>query len=192
MALYLVTPPAAQPVNLADIKQHVRRAYSADDDAMLQAYLDAAVAMLDGKDGILGRCMVTQSWGFDLDQWARTIALPFPDVASATIRYRDAEGVVQTVAASAYELSSGNPATLWFNDDFDFPALSAIHRHPISVEFEAGFGDVDAVPAALKQVIRMMAAHWFVNREAVLSGATVGELPLGVATLISTYRWVSI
>jgi uncharacterized phiE125 gp8 family phage protein len=53
--------PASTPVSLSEAKAHLRVTSSAE-DAVIQMYLDAAVSYLDGWAGVLGRCMVTQTW----------------------------------------------------------------------------------------------------------------------------------
>jgi uncharacterized phage protein (predicted DNA packaging) len=47
----------------------------------------------------------------------------------------------------------------------------------------------DGVPAPLKEGIRQLASHWYVNREATFDGAgTVETLPFGLMALITPYR----
>ena len=57
----LVTPPAETPVSRTEAKAHLRVDGTGDDD-LIDGLIDAAVAHLDGYTGILGRCMVTQTW----------------------------------------------------------------------------------------------------------------------------------
>jgi len=56
-----VTAPADRPVTLAEVKNHCRIDHS-DDDTLVQSYIDAAVAHVEGWSGVLGRCLVTQTW----------------------------------------------------------------------------------------------------------------------------------
>lgn len=49
-------------------------------------------------------------------------------------------------------------------------------------------GEQDNPPAPVAHAIRMLAAHLFENREAVLVGVTAQEMPLGVMTLLDPYR----
>lgn len=193
MALSRNTAPAIQPVDLDDIKRHVRRAFSTDDDTALQAYLDAAVAFLDGRDGRLGRCMINQIWLFDVEEWCPEVALPFPDVSAVTVRYFDADDVEQTVAPDQYLLSGGTAPSIRFVSGFAAPALAIDRIRPIVIEMTVGFGaTADNVPAPLRHAIRMLVGHWFVNREAVAEGAAPGEVPLGFDALIAPYRWISV
>lgn len=48
--------------------------------------------------------------------------------------------------------------------------------------------DFSPVPADIKQAILQLAAHFYANREAVLVGAGVNEIPYGVADLLRAHR----
>lgn len=56
-----VAPPTAQVVALQDMKEHLRVMHD-DEDLMIQSLTDAAVSWLDGWDGVLGRCIMPQTW----------------------------------------------------------------------------------------------------------------------------------
>jgi uncharacterized phiE125 gp8 family phage protein len=61
----------------------------------------------------------------------------------------------------------------------------------VTVTYSAGYGDADAVPAAIKEAIKLLAANWYENREAAIvgaSGVVPMELPLGVRDLIASYQ----
>jgi len=49
----------------------------------------------------------------------------------------------------------------------------------------------DPAPATIKQAILMLAAHWYENREAVLTGGNAYIVPFGVHDLLGAHRaWV--
>lgn len=56
-----VTPPTAPVVSLHDMKEHLRVLHE-DEDMLIQSLTDAAVSWLDGWDGVLGRCIMPQTW----------------------------------------------------------------------------------------------------------------------------------
>lgn len=56
-----VTPPTAQVVTLQDMKEHLRVLHD-DEDMLIQSLTDAAVSWMDGWDGVLGRCIMPQTW----------------------------------------------------------------------------------------------------------------------------------
>lgn len=77
----LITAPTAAVVTLADMKAYLR-VDSADEDVVVQQLIDAAVAYLDGWGGVLGRCIMPQTWAFEAV--AGDVESPMPDVTAAT------------------------------------------------------------------------------------------------------------
>ena len=180
-----IAAPASNPVSVAELKTHARIDH-ADEDTMLAGLLDGAVAHLDGYTGILGRCIVEQTWRQDFQGWYGDMLLPFPDVSSVTVRYRDEVGAEVDVEPSAYELTNriGGPR-LELRHDYARPTLQDA-TSPVSVELVAGFAEV---PWSIKVAIMMLAAHWYDHREAVAEHSAK-PVPLGFDSLIAPYRHV--
>lgn len=143
--LALVTAPTVTPVSLTEVKADLRVIHSGD-DAMLQTLLDAAVTSLDGAEGTLGRCMVTQTWDWTTDDFTEELKIPLPTLQSITsITYRDADGATQTATG---HLISGQRVTM----PDGWPATDG-NPGAVTVRFVAGYGLAAAVPAALKAAI---------------------------------------
>lgn len=113
MTPVLVTPPVGQVVELPELKAHLRVDHD-DDDILIASLEMAAVAHLDGWTGILGRCILPQTWAVNLP--AGCHVLPFPDVTGAV---RDIDGVAQPVdvkrTGSGYQVDLAEPAVLSFS-----------------------------------------------------------------------------
>lgn len=187
----LTSAPAEPPVTLAEAKAHLR-VDGSDEDTLITSIVSAVTSHLDGWTGILGRCIVTQTWTFSLDGWASRIGLPFPDVSGVEITYRDSDDTEQTVSTSLYDTVEGpRGAVLVFKDGFTSPSLYDDRAAPISVAVTAGYGGADAVPEALKQAILLMVGHYFENRTAVSEGG-LREVPMAFEALTTPYRsrWV--
>lgn len=152
----LVTPPDELPVSIPDVKQHLRVDH-ADDDAHISRLVASVVDHLDGYKGVLGRAMITQTWEIGARLWRPVMQLPFPDVQSAVVKYRDIDGVEQTVEAAEYELFRGPlGARIFFKDAFLSPHLHDDEPEPISVTFTAGYGGANDVPMDIKIAIMLM------------------------------------
>lgn len=80
MTPYLITAPAAMPVTTTDMKAHLRVDHS-DDDGKIADYQSGAVAILDAWGGVLGRCIMSQTWAVDVIGPGPHV-LPFPDATS--------------------------------------------------------------------------------------------------------------
>ncbi|NJL07380.1 MAG: hypothetical protein HC900_03295 [Methylacidiphilales bacterium] len=190
MRLIRITPPPTSPVSLQDAKDHLRIEHS-DDDTLIDHYLQAAVQRLDGRDGFLGRALITQTWKLLLDGFPDAITVPLPPCqAVAEIAYVDAAGTVQTLAADAYQvfgLADAAPAGIVPAFGTAWPATRAM-REAVSVTFRAGYGDSAAdVPAPLRTAILQFAGTLYANRETVTADA-VDELPDGALATLAEHR----
>lgn len=171
-------------IDLALAKAHLRAEGSAE-DGLIQSYLDAAAAHVEGATGkLLSRRAVVQDF-------ARLFAyLPLwwgPDPAGFTIDYLDAAGAPATVSGQRL-----NRDRIYPPQD-GWPAL--LDYSPVAVTYTAGFGDgvgETPVPADLVQAQLMLVAWWWSNREAVALAATVAEIPLGVEAILQKHRVVRI
>lgn len=185
----LVTPPAAAPLTIDEVKAQVR-ADGTDEDALLAILIAAAVAYLDGWSGILGRCLVTQTWSLSFDDFSRCMRLPMPASAISSIEVQALDGTPSTVSGSNYTLQDDELGSfVRFKDSYSFP--SDLHEtKAVAITFTAGFGTAAAVPADLKIAMLMLIGHWFANRETVNIGNITSSLPFGFDTMVSKYRRV--
>lgn len=168
MTLTLVTAPAALPISLEDVKLHAR-VDSNDEDERIKSFIEAAVERLDGRDGQLGICLITQQWKLTLDAFANAIALPLPPCQSVeSITYVDDDGATQTLGEGTYQvtgLRSIDGAKVHLAYGASWPSVRAIPE-AIAITFTAGFGDdEDAIPEAIRTDIAMCAARLYENRE---------------------------
>jgi uncharacterized phiE125 gp8 family phage protein len=184
----LVAAPAVTVWTVDEMKAQLRIDGS-DEDNTLTALLAAATGYLDGHAGILGRCMIEQTWLQSFGCFERRLRLPFPDVSSVVVKYFDTDDAEQTVDAGGYQLledARGN--YLRFVSTFATPAVNPDRLDAVSVAMTVGYGDaVDDVPAALRQAIMLLIGHWYTNREAVGLN-TLSALPLGFDALIAPFR----
>ena len=179
----LTVPPAAPPVSLIEAKTHMRVSGS-DEDALISALIDAATGYLDGWAGILGRCIVSQTWRQDLPCFSDEIRLPLPDVQSAVIAYTDLAGATQTVLASNYYVVNRvGGAALVRNSTFSWPATANL-PNAVRVSMVCGYA---TTPPALKSAILLHIGALFTNRESVSAS---NLMPFAYDALVAPYRRV--
>ena len=171
MRLVLVTPPAAPPIMLAEVKAHARVSHD-DEDLLLQHYIDAATAWLDGPAGILGRCLVTQTWRAEFNAVTGPIRLPFPDTVIDSAVFTDAEG---GELIHAFELQ---------DQRLLLRPVSGFGR-PAAITFTAGYGAPTDVPAAIRQAMLLLVTQWYEHRQVT---GTASALPFAVEALLAPYR----
>ncbi|WP_166163118.1 head-tail connector protein [Chelativorans oligotrophicus] len=199
----LVTPPSTLPVTLAEAKAHLRvNALGSDgnllaneDDALIEGLIRAATDHLDGWTGILGRCLVEQTWRQDYDAFAHCLPLPLgPLIQIDSVKWTGRDGVQHTLAQQDYAavVDGGGRAAVRMADGFSVPGDLA-SSGAVSVTFRAGYPTIDnksTVPAALKQALLLLVGAWYENREETVIGVSVAALPPSVAfaALIRPYR----
>jgi uncharacterized phiE125 gp8 family phage protein len=185
----LITAPAEVTVTLTEAKAWLWVDHS-DHDTMITAMIAAATGHMDGHGGVLGRCLVTQTWRQDYETWSDELRLPFPGIQSIThVKYYDEDGTLQTVTNTEYELYEDEiGGVVKFKDDFDIPNLDDDRKAPVQITFVAGYGAASAVPEQLKAAIKMHVANMYAYRE--IAGEQMAEVPMNYWTMIAGHRRV--
>jgi uncharacterized phiE125 gp8 family phage protein len=153
----------------------------------------AATQRLDGRDGSLGLCLITQSWTLTLDAFTAEIAIPLPPCQSIdAITYVDPDGATQTLDAGAYQvfgLGSADGAKVRPAHGTSWPA---IRNQPdaVAITFTAGFGDNPGdIPEPIRTAIKMRVGHLYENRESVVIGTGYNtETPDGPEDFVRNFR----
>jgi uncharacterized phiE125 gp8 family phage protein len=169
MKLSLATPPAVLPVTRDEAKLQSRILGNAE-DTLIDLYIAAATAELDGPTGVVGKCFITQTWRLDLNGWVGPVGLRVEPVQAVAVYYMGADGEEHTLPTSNYVLHTGvgtSPVLQWIGS---LPALGS-EFWPVRVEITAGN---DAAMPDQKVAILLRAADLYANREAAsVGGAAV-------------------
>jgi uncharacterized phiE125 gp8 family phage protein len=184
MSLILTQPPAAEPLALADLKAFLK-VEGPEEDGLIQSVAAAARAHLEA---LTGRAFVTQGWRIRRDAWppAGRMALPIGPIASLdAVTVETAAGTVSVPLARFRLDGAALPPRLgWQPGSLPVPGLPLAG---IAIDVTAGFGAPDAVPPALVQAVRLLAAYWFDNRSLVTVGHEVAVMPRMVADLVAPF-----
>lgn len=180
----LITPPAFEPVTLAEARAQCRiDTANTLSDALLEDVLIPGAR--EDCEQRLRRAIVSQGWRLTLDRFPLgAIALPWPRLLAVTaIRYRDSAGTVVTLAGSAYEADTeAQPGTVQPIKSTTWPSTYGMSGD-VQVDFTAGYSAGDRasqlalIPKCLKQWILLRVATAFEFREDVVAGASVAQLP---------------
>jgi uncharacterized phiE125 gp8 family phage protein len=187
MITRLITPPATEPVTLAEAKLHLK----VDDDAedtLITSFIAAARAQCEH---ILGRSLITQTWELVLDSFpAGSIELFNPAIISVTsVKYIDAlTNLEVTLTANQYVLDKDSePGWIDAAIGVSWPETALI-SNAVRVRYTAGYGAAGDVPESIKQWIKMAIGVWFKNREASVESA-ITTLPHDFyGALLDRYR----
>ena len=183
----ILVPPAGEPLSLDEAKALLRVEH-ADDDAVITALIAAARGHVEA----LTRCaLMVQTWRVVRDAWpaeGRLVLRRGPLRAVVAARVFDAAGVAHAVDVQRFVVDAASGVIA--SPSWALPAPGRCVAG-IELDVELGFSaQPEDVPAPLGQALRMILAHWYDNRGAVASGATL--LPAGAAVLLAPYRTLSL
>ncbi len=158
-------------------------------DAVLEAYLRAALAAIEAR---IGKALVERAFSWSVTAWRDGCSQGLPvapvQVISA-VKVIDKIGGEIVVPAGTYYLEKDSQRPRLVAASGALPSISA--GGSAEVVFQAGFGPAwSDVPVDLAQAVFLLAAHYFENRRG--EGGREDLLPFGVMALIETYRSVRV
>lgn len=191
MATYrLVTGPATEPLTYSEVKAFLRLNDDSE-QALVTSFITAARQVIETR---IYRPLITQTWDmyFDYSELVtaynpnnvyRINKAPLQSVDS--VKYYDSSGVLQTMSASNYEVDLyGNPARIRFKT---LPTLNP-QLNVLYVTFTAGYLGASNVPEPIKEAMRFLIGHMYENRQEVVTGTQVNEIPKASEWLLEPYR----
>ena len=189
-SLVLQTAPTVEPITTAEAKSHLR-VDAAGDDTLIGALIDAAIAMLDGRDGWLGRALCTQTWDWYLDAFPDedVLYVPLPPLVSvSSITYLDTAGASQTWGATNYTVDiRKGPGRITPAYGVVWPSTRDV-VNAVIIRFVAGYGAAAAVPETIKLGLKALVAQFYEHREPVVVGTIATKIPDHVDRLLAPYR----
>jgi hypothetical protein len=209
MSLALITPPTEEPVTL-DEALAFSRIDEGVDDRLVQSLILAARRYIEGP--ILNRSLLTQTWDWTFDMFScstfnafpyvavgslpfqaawnpyTALLVPRPPLQSVTsITYVDMNGATQTIDPATYVVDvATEPGRINLAYGRSWPTTRS-QPNAITVRFVAGWQTVEAIPEEIKQAIKIQVSTLYENRENLLVGQTVNELPL-LSRLLAEHR----
>lgn len=191
MTVRVVTPPAYEPVSLAEAKAWCQIPdYVTDQDDEIRVVIAAARRHAEN---LTGRAFMPRTLQLILDRWTTVcddngcwvtgIELPHPPLREVTsVTYIDQNGVQQTLAADQYVVQDWRePARLVPAWQITWPAYRGL-ADAVRVNYRAGYDadgspfDYDALPASLRLWVRARISTFYENREQLIAGNVV-EIP---------------
>lgn len=190
--LRLITAPTEDLLSLDEAKAHLRVDFN-DDDNMIAGMIDAAIIHAQNK---VQRRFLTQTLELVLQDWGDgAIKIPVAPVTPAGIvfiKYVDFSNVTQTLDPSAYVVKTmGYSVAIIARYGTIWPIVFPFSSEPIVVRFTAGTAAAD-VPINVKHAIKMLVAHFYMQREPVLVSdrrAVVLPVPETVDALLMSEAW---
>lgn len=188
--LVLKTPPTDTAISLAEAKQHLRVDSDYDDD---DDYITALIGVATNQvEEFTRRRLMTQTFNLYFDVFPPYIDLQVGIVQSVThIKYYDASNSLQTLAASEYDLDDKiKPGRIYQSNNGSFPDT---YERPNAVDIEFVVGNsANRVEDAIKQAMLIIVGRYYEQRQDVVLGTQVAELPLMVEYMLTPYRFLEL
>lgn len=190
--------PTVDLLTVEEIKAALRIDHS-DEDAWIATARNAVTEHLDGYTGILGQCLLNQTWrqnycGFPADGVIRLPVGPVSTVSDVT--YRDTSDAQQTLAGGVYAGPLVDAVGPYLKLKFAQVWPATYERDDaVSVTFVAGYGSAaSSVPARIKQAALLMIGDLYEHRETVVIGVSAMQIPMSasVSALIANDRRIGI
>ena len=172
-------------ITVAELKEHLR-VDSNDEDTLIEAYRDAAIAWVeDYCNTRLGD--VTAVGYMDYFYNARFPVGPVDSITNVT--YLDTANASQTLATTKYWYDIKTKATRITFDSV--PDLYDDTFNAVQINMVLGYPEA-SIPNPIITAIRLMVGHLYENRQEVTSGGGVPrEIPMGMHAILSPYRIIT-
>ncbi len=203
----LITAPTAEPITVDELRNHLRLDTSSD-DTYLSTLISSAREMVEQETR---RALITQTRRVTVDRFPLKDNLGWWDgvrEGSLSLQTQDflelsiaplqsitsvkywTVGEEQLTFASTKYIADKNrvPGRIVLKTAQSWPTDLREHS-AIEVDYVAGYGDTaDKVPAPLRQVIQIMCADWYENRESVVVGTISSSIETAVSAVLEKYR----
>jgi uncharacterized phiE125 gp8 family phage protein len=179
--------PAVEPVSLREGKAQCRVSHDAEDD-LLQGHIQAAREYVEARKGL---CLIDTKICVVLDDWqaAGEIRLPRSPMSptdgrqTVLVEYATSATEWATVDAGLYAVDRRSMPGIVRHVGFDWP-LPSSREAAYRITYWAGYGATGpSVPRRYRNAILALAAHMYLNREAVGS-SSLAKIPFMVDELI--------
>lgn len=187
MGVVVVTPPALEPVTLAEMRAFLR-VTTYDEDELIRSIIAAARSSIETE---LNRALITQTLRYTSRYFgAYGFILPRSPLQSlVSFEYINAAGATIVLPGSYYEVDlTEDPGRVVIAYDSSWPD-TRLGLNVVRVTYKAGYGDTpDTVPPEIRHAIKMRCGSFYENRSDEIIGQTVAQVNKSSQYLIAPYR----
>jgi uncharacterized phiE125 gp8 family phage protein len=184
-----ITPASAAWITLADAKLHLK--VDADitaDDTLISGLIKSVYLACENA---CKRSLMTTTWELAVRCFAAQLSLLYPRVlAVASVKYIDMDGAEQTLPTTEYDVDVAlEPGAVTLAYGKTWPATRP-QPNAVRVRYTAGYGAAASdIPEDLVLWMKLHLGHYYVHREASISGTIITPLPYADGLLDSYRVW---
>ena len=186
MGLKQTVAPTREPLDRADVKDHLRITHT-DDDYYIERLITVARQYVEE---FTGRQLITATWKETREcfpAWSWQLDRPDLIAVSSVVYAESSAGATTTMPSTDYQVSTNDhrgkvaPAygASWPSARYQMDA--------VALTYTSGYGSTPStVPQAIKHAMLMMISHWYENRESALVSISK-ELEFTTTALLQPY-----
>ena len=182
----VITAASSNVLTTTEVKSHLKVDTTADDTLIDNLIIAATNSCQEYTNRFFITTEITQ-YG---DYWSDVGEL-FKSPVQTTlfnVKYYDTVGVLQTLNTSKYTLDNiSQPARLVAAPDESWPDIID-GLNAVEINYKVGVDNASDVDNAIKQALLLTIGHWYQNREAVIVGRQVNEMPMSAKYLLDQYK----
>lgn len=181
----LVTGPSTEPLTYAEAKAYLRLNDDSE-QSLVTSMITAARGIVEGH---IWMPLISQVWAmqFDKDELSQAVVNinKAPLISVDSVTYYDNTNSIATLSAASYESDIyGSPAR------FRLKVVPLVYdrMNALQVNFTCGYSSAANVPQPIKQAMYFILGHIYEQRQDVITGSQVNEVPLASRYLLEPYR----
>lgn len=196
---HLITDAASEPITLNQAKLWLKIDTSPptahDDDSIVEALITAARKAVENE---INRPIGEQTFEVGFECFESAFEFPMPPLISiVSIKYTLEDGtigVIEDLEASPavastvdYDLeTSRERGAIYLRSDQTWPTDTLANGYPVRIRYKAGY---TSVPAPIIMAMRFLIGHLYENRELIVAGTSVVQIPMTLKYLCQPYRF---
>lgn len=167
-----------EPVTLDEAKIHLRvELTDTEEDTLIESLITAARKRFENDTN---RQLYQATINQYFDKWPDSGIIYFPRypvTAVTSLSYFDTDGTLQTWAADNYNVDMvSQPGRIQRKNGVSFPSLDK-RINAVNISLSAGHATQSSISRLHKQAILLLIGHWFENRQNVVTGTQVNDVP---------------
>ncbi|TVQ59914.1 MAG: hypothetical protein EA379_09545 [Phycisphaerales bacterium] len=191
MSTIVVTPASTLPLSLEDAKRHARIDH-AEEDLLVSQLIAAATEHAETVQRRKLLPTVLQRrlhYGFP----DKCIELLYPPLITLTsVVYTDPDGADVTLDPDQYRVMASDQETVLTPARGAWWPTTIGEPNDVRITYTAGYADAASVPRNTMHALRLLVAHWYEHREAVVVGTITANVPMTVDALLAANRVYSL
>lgn len=179
------TPPTAEPVLLAEIRQTLGITNDGDinRDTVIEGRIKAAREWVETHTRL---ALITQTWTGYACKWQSRFDLKAKLQSVSSVKYLDTDGNLQTLESSQYQVDLFN-SRLYPAYGVTWPALRE-QFNAVQIEFVSGYGNAGSyVPQGIREAITFIVGQWENYQSSIEGAVRPSTVPYAVLELLRPF-----